>query len=144
MTRKQIIWIVALVLVVSALSASVAYHYGRRGYVGPFGTPSSVSLAEGGKCVDFREAGSQVGKQGCVTGLVLKVYTSRAGHTFLDFCPDYRQCSFTSVVFASDRSKFGDMSTLTGREIEIRGPITTYQDRAEIVIRDPGQLRVRP
>jgi hypothetical protein len=75
---------------------------------------------------------------------VLRAYTSRAGNTFLDFCPDYRTCPFTSVIFDSDRSKFGDLGALAGRQVEIRGAVVAYEGRAEIVIRDPEQIRVLP
>jgi hypothetical protein len=95
-------------------------------------------------CVDFHEAGSHVGETGCVSGRVLRAFTSRAGNTFLDFCPDYRNCPFTSVIFASDKSKFGDLGSLAGRQVEIRGFITAYQERAEIIIRNPQQIRVVP
>jgi DNA/RNA endonuclease YhcR with UshA esterase domain len=94
--------------------------------------------------VAFRDASSLLEKSGCVTGLVLRVYTSRGRNTFLDFCPDYRTCPFTSVIFASDRSVFGDPNALTGRQVEIRGVVQAYEGRAEIIIRDPQQIRVLP
>jgi hypothetical protein len=87
------------------------------------------------------EAASQLGKTACVSGRVLRVFTSRAGNVFLDFCTDYRRCPFSTVIFSSDRGKFGDLSTLGGREVEIRGTVTSYHGRAEIIIRDPSQIR---
>jgi hypothetical protein len=92
-------------------------------------------------CVDIREAASKVGTTGCVTGQVLRIYTSRAGNTFLDFCQDFRSCPFTSVIFASEKDRFGDLETLQGKSVEIRGEIKDYQGRAEIVIHDPQQIR---
>ena len=74
----------------------------------------------------------------------MRVFASRAGNTFFDFCADYRTCAFTSVVFSADRTKFGDLTTLAGRRVELEGPITAYQGRAEIIIHDPHQLRVLP
>jgi hypothetical protein len=72
---------------------------------------------------------------------VLRTYTSRVGNTFLDFCQDFRGCPFTSVIFASDKDKFGDLVTLEGKNVEIRGGIIAYQGRAEIIIHDPQQIR---
>ncbi|MGH9432699.1 MAG: hypothetical protein ACRD3T_14245 [Terriglobia bacterium] len=92
-------------------------------------------------CVDFHQAASRVGQNGCVTGQVLRAYTSKSGNTFLDFCQDYRSCPFTSVIFSSDRPRFGDLTALEGRVVEIRGTIKTYAGRAEIVVRDPEQIR---
>jgi hypothetical protein len=95
-------------------------------------------------CVDFRQAGEHTGQTGCVSGRILRVFTSRAGNTYLDFCPDYRDCPFSSVIFASDRDKFGDLGMLGGRQIELRGPISVYQGRAQIIVHDPQQIRLAP
>ena len=94
-----------------------------------------------GPCVDARNAASLEGKSGCVTGLVRRVYAARSGNTFLDFCDDYRTCPFSSVVFATDKNKFGDLQSLQGRRIELRGDVVNYQGRAEIIIHDPHQVR---
>jgi hypothetical protein len=95
-------------------------------------------------CVDIRNAGPLVGKRGCVTGLVVRAFSARTGNTFLDFCDDYRSCPFTSVIFATDKDKFGDISSLQGKRVEIRGDVISYQDHAEIIIRDPQQVRSAP
>jgi DNA/RNA endonuclease YhcR with UshA esterase domain len=95
-------------------------------------------------CADFHDAAPRAGETGCVSGRVVRVFASRGGNTFLDFCEDYRDCPFTSVIFSSDKNKFGDLASLAGRQIEIRGPITVYQGRPEIIIRDPEQIRLAP
>ncbi len=92
-------------------------------------------------CVDIRNAGPLVGSSGCVSGLVLRVYSARTGNTFLDFCQDYHSCPFSSVIFSTDKSKFGNLGSLQGRRVEIRGDVVAFEGRAEIVIRDPQQVR---
>jgi DNA/RNA endonuclease YhcR with UshA esterase domain len=47
-------------------------------------------------------------------------------------------------MFASDRGKFGNLQALTGREVQVRGTITPYDGRAEIIVHNPGQLRLAP
>jgi hypothetical protein len=106
-------------------------------------TPEAPAAGSAGPCVDIRNAGALQGKQGCVAGLVLRVYSARSGNTFLDFCQDYRSCPFSSVIFASDKDKFGNLGSLQGRRVEIRGEVVAYQGHAEIVIRDPRQVRGR-
>ena len=108
------------------------------------GAPELPAATGSTGCVDFHDVGPQVGKAGCVAGQVLRVYTSNSGNTFLDFCQDYRSCPFTSVIFASDKDKFGDLESLQGKRVEIRGSITVYQSRAEIIIHDPQQIRTAP
>jgi hypothetical protein len=148
MKRSAILLVVGLVLVAFVLGTLVGSRRswspvvgGARGPVGQSAAPAGVGK---GACADFRDAGSRVGTAGCVSGQVLRVFTSRAGNTFLDFCPDYRNCPFTSVIFASDKSKFGDLESLQGRRVEIRGAITVYESHAEIIIRDPEQIRRAP
>jgi len=143
MRRRQIL-VAVIVLVVFCLGVFV----GRRARRSP-STPSSFasrssSPGEMAGCVDFHDAAPHAGETGCVSGRVLRVFTSRGGNTFLDFCEDYRECPFTSVIFSSDKNKFGDLTSLAGRQIEIRGPITVYQGRPEIIIRDPEQIRLAP
>ena len=138
MTRKRIAVASILVIAVCLVSTWIAYRSGRK-------QSAMLARAAGANasCIDFHDAGSRTGQTGCVLGQVLKVFASRSGNTFLDFCPDYRKCPFTSVIFSSDRGKFGDLSALAGRQLEIRGPITTYNGRAEIIVREPQQIRER-
>jgi hypothetical protein len=141
MRRKHIL-VAGIVLVVFGLGVFVGRRGGRsRSATEPFASRFS-SPGNAADCVDFHDAGPHAGGTGCVSGRVVKVFTSRGGNTFLDFCEDYHDCPFTSVVFSSDKGKFGDLESLGGRQIEIRGPITVYQGRAEIIIRDPGQIRL--
>lgn len=95
-------------------------------------------------CVDIQTAASMVGKDGCISGLIRRVYTAASGNTFLDFCPDYRTCPFTSVIFAADKTRFGDVGSLEGTHVELRGRIVSYEGRAEIVVHEPRQIRSTP
>lgn len=94
-----------------------------------------------GPCVNFRQAPSRAGENGCISGYVLRAYTSKSGNTFLDFCQDYKNCPFTSVIFASDRSKFGNLEALDGRQVDLRGFISIYNGQVEIIIHDPQQIQ---
>lgn len=148
MKAKQIAVVTLIVLACSTLSAIVAYRHALRS-LPPGLTKVAAPAAQASRggtpgCVDFHDAGPHVGGPGCVSGRLLRAYTSRAGNTFLDFCEDYRNCPFTSVIFSSDKSKFGDLGMLTGRQVEIQGTITVFQGHAEIIIRDPQQIRAVP
>jgi len=162
MKPKQIALVALIVVVASMLSALAAYRYALRpapqgwSKVAALGAsqpeaPQSGALQSGALpsgatsgCVDISDAGSHTSQEGCVSGRLLRAFTSRGGNTFLDFCQDYRKCPFTSVIFASDKNKFGDLSTLSGRLVEIHGTITSYQGRAEIIIHGPEQIHVLP
>ena len=141
MTRKKTATITVAGIAAVVLSSMVAYRLGLRHATDRHKSPNGVHVPQGG-CLAIRDAGRHTGENTCVEGRVLRVFTSRSGSTFLDFCQDYRNCPFASVIFATDRSKFGNLGSLEGRNIEILGEITTYKGRAEIILRDPKQIRV--
>jgi len=152
MKPKHIVTFAALIVMACAVSSFVTYRlvvrrlapaelHAPAGSVSHAAAPPTSNSGAAGGCYDIQDAGAHVGDSGCVTGRLLRVYTSRGGNSFLDFCADYRHCPFTSVIFASDKNKFGDLSSLNGRQVEIHGSITSYQGRAEIVVHGPEQIR---
>jgi|tagenome__1003787_1003787.scaffolds.fasta_scaffold20539655_2 hypothetical protein len=98
-------------------------------------TPAAIT-----QCLSIQEAPKNIGKKTCVTGKVLKVQQSQNGAFFLDFCEDYTQCPFTVVVLPLDLQDVGDVRLLQGKEIQIHGKIKDWKGRAEIVLKDVGQL----
>jgi hypothetical protein len=145
MKRAWILVVVGLLLVAFVLGTLVGSRRGQRPRVSAaVAARGAPELPAATGCVDLHDVGPQVGKAGCVAGQVLRIFTSHSGNTFLDFCPDYRSCPFTSVIFASDKDKFGDLESLQGKRVEVRGSITVYQGRAEIIIHDPQQIRTAP
>ena len=148
MKRRPILVVMGLLLVAFGLGLWMGSRFSRRsgGYeivrVPPqsASVPAAPATSSPPPCVDIRNAALQVGKSGCIAGLVLRVYSARTGNTFLDFCQDYRTCPFTSVIFAADKNKFGNLESLQGKRVEIRGDIMSYQGHAEIIIKDPRQI----
>ena len=140
MIRKKTATITLAGIAAVVLSSMLAYRLGLRHAADRNGSANGVQVPEGG-CLALRDAGLHTGENSCVEGRVLQVYTARSGSTFLDFCQDYHNCPFGSVIFAADRSKFGNLGSLEGRMVQITGEITTYNGRAEIIIRDPKQIR---
>lgn len=102
--------------------------------------PASFAGNPAPECLSISEAHKHVGRNHCVSGLVVRVEDGRNGVTFLDFCTDYRSCPFTVVVFPGDINRVGDLRKLQGRVIAIKGRIEEYDDRAEIILRHAQQL----
>jgi len=139
MRRNKSIAGFALIAVMAAV-ALIAYRMGMRRVL----SEARPAVDGGGACVDIKQAATHANEEACVTGRVLRAYTSRSGNTFLDFCEDYRTCPFTSIIFASDRSKFGNLESLQGRQMELRGKIQIYHDQPEIVLKEASQIREAP
>jgi hypothetical protein len=98
--------------------------------------PSLASAA----CIPFDQARKHLGETQCVTGKVLRVETGNRGVHYLDFCEDYRVCSFSVVVFSYDTKNVGDVSQLAGKTVEIRGEVKEYDGRPEIILQKAAQL----
>lgn len=98
------------------------------------------TLARAGNCISHETAHSHIGESKCVSGKVMKV-EARNGVHFLDFCDDYRLCTFTALVFARDLRHVGDVRQLSGKTVQLQGDIVEYDGRAEIIISRPEQLR---
>ena len=91
-------------------------------------------------CIPIHQASDHVGETKCVTGKVVRVKVGVKGVHFLDFCEDQMACPFTVVVLAHDLKDVGDVRRLTGRMIEIHGPVKLYDGRAEIILNRISQI----
>ena len=100
----------------------------------------SSTFAAAVTCIPFDQAQKHIGETQCVTGKVVRVEAGPRGVHYLDFCDDYRLCSFSVVVFSHDLKNVGDIRQLTGKMIEIRGEVKEYDDRAEIILESNKQL----
>ncbi|HEY7351721.1 MAG TPA: hypothetical protein VH596_03035 [Terriglobales bacterium] len=98
--------------------------------------PSLCSAA----CLPFDQARSHLGETRCVSGTVVRVQQGSRGVHYLDFCEDYRLCTFTVVIFPYDLKRVGDVRQLAGKSIEIHGEIKEYDNRAEIILENAKQL----
>jgi hypothetical protein len=98
---------------------------------------SALAVAD---CIPFTQARDHVGETQCITGKVLGFKHGSRGVTFFDFCEDFRVCPFTVVVFPGHLKDIGDVRELTGKVVEIHGPVKTYDGRAEIVLDQLRQL----
>ena len=69
---------------------------------------------------------------------------SRNQPTFLNMGADFPNQQVTVVIWGDVRKQFaGDLDDLKGKQICITGRITLYKDRPQILIHDPGQVRIQ-
>lgn len=103
------------------------------------GSGAAAATAPAGT-IDYTQASSHIGQYASVKGTLVDSHASKSGTVFLDFCSNYKSCPFSAVIFASDVSKFGDLSRYNGQSVTISGTISSYQGTAEIVLSDPSQI----
>lgn len=93
-------------------------------------------------CYNYTEAKSHVGETVCIKGKVVNVSAS-AKSNFLNFCNDYKTCPFSALIFSSDASNFNNVQVYSGKDVEITGLIREYKGNPEIIIKSPGQIKIK-
>ena len=105
---------------------------------------STASAASNPKqCISPEEAASHMNKRVCLRAHVYDVQETDGGTRYLDVCAPQVQdadCKLYIVSFKSDEKFVGNLEPLRNVEIEIRGTVRAYHDRAEIVLNDERQL----
>lgn len=90
--------------------------------------------------VHFSEAPDNIGKKFWVKGKIDHVFVSNNGNYFLNFCPDFRDCPFSSLIFSEKAYLFNDINSWSGESVYIYGLIGIYQNRPQIIIENPNQI----
>lgn len=89
-------------------------------------------------------AKDHVGQQVTVEGVVSEVHHAASGRaTFIDIGGRYPQRAFAAVIFESDAGKFPNVDALNGKTVDVTGRIQLYRGAAEIIVNDPGQIKVK-
>lgn len=86
------------------------------------------------------EAAKMVGKDGAFKGKVTKIFEPR-GLAIINFDANYRS-ALTTVVQATNYSKFPTLTKLIGKEVVVTGKFSEYQGRAQMAVSEPGQIKI--
>ena len=93
------------------------------------------------------DAAKHAGETATVCGIVAGAkYAAqiRGGLTFIDFGKPYPDATFTAMIFAADRPKFGTPEQgLAGKQVCVTGKIEMFRGKPEIVLTDPKQFAVK-
>jgi DNA/RNA endonuclease YhcR with UshA esterase domain len=76
-----------------------------------------------------------------VTGKVAQV-TFRPTIVFLNLDKSHPASPFTAVIRSEKTNQFTDLKLLEGKSVEIRGKIKKFNDKPEIFLDGPDQLKV--
>lgn len=103
---------------------------------------TGIPLAASGNTIHFSDAPKNIGENLWVWGTVDHVFVSVNNNHFINFCSDFRDCPFSSVIFSENAFKFDDVESWTGSMVYIYGNISTYEGRPQIVIERTEQVAV--
>jgi DNA/RNA endonuclease YhcR with UshA esterase domain len=96
---------------------------------------------ENPKKISAAEAEKHFNETVIVTGKVAQV-SIREKIVYLNLDKPYPDSPFTGVIFARATNQFGDLKALKGKEVEIKGKIAEYRDKAQIVLDSTNQLSI--
>ncbi|MEM5835278.1 MAG: thermonuclease family protein [Candidatus Aenigmatarchaeota archaeon] len=89
-------------------------------------------------------AKNYIGENKTVVGKIVSSFRSKTNTIFLNFEKAYPNQCFTAVIFSSDLSKFPEMPEkyYYGKIVRVKGKITEYQGKPEIILKDPKQIEI--
>jgi hypothetical protein len=107
-----------------------------------------LSIAHAQEIISPEDAAKFIGQQKTVCGVVASAHfaaRSKGQPTFINLDKPYPNQIFTVLIWGSDRGKFEKPpeTLYFGKEICVTGMIQSYQGRPEIVVKEPGQIRLR-
>jgi DNA/RNA endonuclease YhcR with UshA esterase domain len=115
-----------------------------RALVFALGLALAAASAHAETIITAADAAKHVGETVTVEGTVSAVHTeSRSGVTFIDVGGHYPDQAFTGVIFKGDVSKFRNVESLTGKIVDITGPVHDYKGRPETILNDPAQIKTK-
>lgn len=105
--------------------------------------PCAMLRAAPKQCHSAAEAASYSGKDICVAAHVYDIAQLRDGTRFLDTCsPETSDadCRFTVASLPQDRRDAGDLESLRGKDIQLRGVVHSVNQRSLIYLSSARQL----
>lgn len=107
----------------------------------------TVSIAQE-QSISASDAQKFVGEKKNVCGMVASatyVIRTKGQPTFLNLDQPFPHEIFTVVIWGLDRKKFGNPpdAFYKGKTICVTGKIKSYKGKAEIIVDDPTQIKIR-
>ena len=106
----------------------------------PLTAASASAQAVIAPCDAFKHLGEKV----TVEGAVDQVSHPASGYvTFINMCGSYPNNSFQAVISDDSAAKFPNIETIDGKTVDITGLVKRHKKRAEIILNDPAQLKLK-
>jgi len=99
----------------------------------------------GGEVVGACQAGKYKGENIIVEGEIVDTYHDRESNTvFLNFSKPYPNHCFNTVIFGSNLNKFVEdpEDYYNNKTVRVKGEVKIYQEKPEIILKDPNQIEI--
>jgi len=109
---------------------------------------SLVSIAYAQETISPEDAAKYIGQQKTVCGTVASAHfaaKTKGQPTFINLDRPFPNQVFTVLIWGSDRSKFEKPpeTLYSGKEICVTGMIQSFQGKAEIIVKEPSQIKAK-
>lgn len=84
---------------------------------------------------------NHIGENATVKGYVADVVI-REKVEYLNFDKKYPKNTFSAVIFSEKFSEVGDLSIYKNQNVEVKGLISTYKDKPQIIVTSKNQIRI--
>jgi len=100
--------------------------------------------AIGGTVIPWEEAHRHQGEEIVVEGTIVRTHRAEK-RLYLNFHANWKRY-LTIVIFVKDLPLFpaDPGEAYRGKKVRVRGEVTLYKDRPEMVVRDPGNIKIVP
>jgi hypothetical protein len=93
------------------------------------------------KTVTTEEVKNYVNKNVVVKGYVADV-AIREKVAYLNFDKKYPKNTFSAVIFSEKFDEVGDLSIYKNKNVEVKGTISTYKDKPQIIVTSKNQIQI--
>jgi hypothetical protein len=107
------------------------------------GLRATASGGEAGPPIPAAEARKAIGTNAVIVGRVVEVHRTEKV-VRLNFGAKFPDQVFTAVVFERSFGVFTNLDAVVDREVRVRGKVTEYRGRPQIILNTSDQLEVLP
>ena len=104
-------------------------------------TKTEAPRTDAPKRISAAEAEKHFQETVIVTGKVAQV-SIRPNLVYLNLDRKYPDTPMNCVIFARATNQIGDLKKIEGKQVEIKGKVEEYQDKAQIILNSTNQLKV--
>lgn len=92
------------------------------------------------KTISTEEVKDYIGKNVIVKGYVADV-AIREKVAYLNFDKKYPKNTFSAVIFSEKFSEVGDLNVYKNKNVEVKGTVSTYKDKPQIIVTSKNQIQ---
>lgn len=100
---------------------------------------AAITLPTAAATISPADASKHIGETVTVEGLA-SVYQARSGVTFVDLGGAGRNAAFTGVIFRDKAGAFPNVTSYSGKTVNVTGPVKLYNGKPEITLERADQL----